>query len=124
MQAGYFDLAGIYCLNNAGQQTDPGTVAQLGVLEAQVPNLAQHRPTVRVPMGVPTSGKRIHFRLTCPRNVRSAWQRTWRPSPCAAVSRSASRNADDCAPFSESLRGRSSFSIAAGLSPRTRLFSI
>ena len=60
VQAGNFDFAGIDGLKNAGHETDSGSVAELGVFEAELPDFAQHGAPISVPMRVPTGRKRKH----------------------------------------------------------------
>ena len=57
VQAGDLDLARVHGLEDAGQQADADAVAQLGVLEAQIADLAQHRAAIRVAMRIPAGGK-------------------------------------------------------------------
>ena len=76
------------------------------------------RPTIR-----PHPAMNIQ-RITNPRSGRSTWRRTWPPSSCGVSARSAFQSAGDCARPSASLRGRFSFSIAAGLFRQARLFSV
>ena len=60
VQRGNFDLTGGHRFENAGHQADARAVAQLRIFEAQVANLAQHGPAIRVPMGIPTGREGEH----------------------------------------------------------------
>ena len=60
MQAGNPHLARVHGLQDAGQQADAGAVAQLGVVEAQVADFAQHGAAIGVPVRIPAGGKGIH----------------------------------------------------------------
>jgi hypothetical protein len=145
MEAGNFNFPRIDRLEDSRQQTDPDSVAQLGIFKAKIANLAQHGPAVGVAMRIPAGGKGIHKnkgrvqlngtapgherelhrrQLTCQHNARSASQKTGRLSSCAASARSAFQNAGGYGLPSASLHGRSFSSTGAGPCPRVHLFSI
>ena len=53
VQRGDLDFAGIDRVENARHQTQANAVAEFRELEAEVANLPQHRPAVRVAAGIP-----------------------------------------------------------------------
>jgi hypothetical protein len=50
VEAGDFDFAGLDGFQDSGKQADAGAVAQLGVFETKVANLAQHRAAIGMPV--------------------------------------------------------------------------
>ena len=57
VEAGNLDLARVHGLQDAGQQTEPDAVAELGIFKAEVADFAQHGAAVRVAVGIPAGGK-------------------------------------------------------------------
>ena len=80
MQAGNLDLPRFDGLDNARHQADASAVAQLGVFKTQFPDFPQHRAAIRVPVGIPTGGKRIHNLSNMDHSPRSR-QPSWLRSP-------------------------------------------
>ena len=60
VQAGNFDFARVHGFEDAGHEAEPDAVAEFGVSKAEVADFAQHRAAIRVALGIPAGGKRIH----------------------------------------------------------------
>ena len=60
MEAGNFYFAGGDRFNNSREKAEPNSVTEFRVLESEVADFLKHGAAIRMTMGVPAGGKRIH----------------------------------------------------------------